>query len=284
MWKGAGGHGVVLGVGNMGEQPLDIYYEDQGTGKPVVLLHGWPIASACWEKQRTALLSAGFRVVAHDRRGFGRSSQPQGGHDFDTYADDLHHLISMLDLRDAMLVGYGMGAGEAIRYLGTYGDERVERMALISPLAPGIVRCASNPDGWGPADFDAWRAQIVADRPAFLRRYIDNVYNADEFLGSRISESALLAAWNLAANASMSCVLEGLASWRTDFADDLQRVGVPSLVIEGGADRIHGPSRTGERLAGMLGGCEFLLVEGAPHGLLWTHADEVNAALLDFAR
>lgn len=271
-----------LKLGPSGAQPLDIYYEDRGTGQAVVLLHGWPLASSSWDRQVTALTSGGFRVITHDRRGFGRSSRTLGGHDFDTYADDLHQLLCALDLHDVVLVGHGMGAGEAIRYLGTYGDERVARVALVSPLPPGPPTEPASPAQ--PAGLSDWLSAMVADRHAFLRGFIENVYNADQLLGSRISESALQAAWNQAADASMACMLDGLASWRTDFTDDLTRIAVPVLVIQGMADRIYGPARAGERMSELLAGSCLLLLEGAPHGLPWTHADQVNPILLGFAR
>ena len=270
-------------VGQENSAPIELYYEDHGAGRPVVLIHGFPLSGRSWEKQISALLGAGYRVVAYDRRGFGKSSQPTVGYDYDTFAADLNGLMEALDLRDATLVGFSMGTGEVARYLGTYGSERVAQAAFLASIPPFLPKTTDNPNGVDRSVFDGIEAAIRQDRLAYLSAFYEAFYNLDESLGSRISEEVVRDSWNVAAGASPFATLACVATWLTDFRGDLPKVDVPALVLHGDADRILPISATGGPiLAETLPGSRLVVVEGGPHGLLWTHAEEVNRALLDF--
>ncbi len=270
-------------VGRENSAPIELYYEDHGAGRPVVLIHGFPLSGRSWEKQVPALLGAGYRVVAYDRRGFGKSSQPATGYDYDTFAADLNALVEALDLRDATLVGFSMGTGEVARYLATYGPERVRQAAFLASIPPFVLKTDDNPTGVDREVFEGIKAAIRGDRLAYLTQFYDAFYNLDTFLGSRISEEVVRDSWNVAAGASPVATLACVDTWLTDFRGDLAKVGVPSLVLHGDQDRILPISATGGPiLAEALPGSRLVVVEGAPHGLLWTHAEEANRALLDF--
>lgn len=269
-------------VGQENSAPIELYYEDLGSGKPVVLIHGWPLSGASWERQTAALLEAGHRVIAYDRRGFGRSSQPSGGYDYDTLAADLKALLEHLDLRDVALAGFSMGTGEVARYLGAYGSGRVRKAAFLGSIPPYLLKTADNPDGVDKSVFEGIQAAIVKDRLAFLSEFFGNFYNADVLMGERLSEQVLRQSWNVAAGASPIGTLACVAAWLTDFRPDLPKVDVPALVLHGNADRILPIGATGNRLSRELVEARYVVVEGGPHGLLWTHADQVNAALIEF--
>ncbi|MGZ3458867.1 MAG: alpha/beta fold hydrolase [Archangium sp.] len=271
---------IQVGKENSGN--IELYYEDHGSGQPVVLIHGWPLSGASWEKQLAALLEAGYRVITYDRRGFGRSSQPALGYDYDTFAKDLNALLTTLDLRDTVLVGFSMGTGECARYLGTYGSERVSKVAFIASVPPFLLKTPDNPRGVDASVFDGIKKSIARDRPAYLSEFLANFYNVDVLGGDRISDEAVRLSWNVAAGASPKGTLDCVQAWLTDFREDLPRIDVPALVIHGDADRILPLEATGTRLHEALEGSRFVLVKGGPHGLLWTHAEEVNHALLDF--
>jgi pimeloyl-ACP methyl ester carboxylesterase len=249
---------------------IDLYYEDHGTGKPVILIHGWPLSGASWEKQVAALLDAGHRVITYDRRGFGRSSQPSTGYNYDTLAEDLHKLVTKLDLRDFALVGFSMGGGEVARYLGTYGSEGVSKGVFISSVPPFLLKTADNPEGVDGSVFEGIKKAIAADRPAFLSVFFADFYNVDVLGGKRISDQV--------AKGTLDCV----PAWGTDFRKDLSRINVPTLVIHGDADRILPIAATGIRTHKAVKGARLVVVEGGPHGLIWTHAKKVNRELLDF--
>ncbi|MGA2285668.1 MAG: alpha/beta hydrolase [Dehalococcoidia bacterium] len=273
---------VTVGQENSGT--IDIHYEDHGLGKPVVLIHGFPLSGRSWEKQVPALVNAGYRVVAYDRRGFGWSSQPWHGYDYDTFAEDLNKLIMKLELRDITLVGMSMGGGEVARYLGTYGSERVSRAVIVSGVPPFLLKTPDNPSGLDRGVFDGIVQSIAKDRLAFLSEFFANFYNLDEFMGKRISAEVVRDSWNVAAMASPRGTIECVPTWYTDFRADLKRIDVPTLVIHGDADRIVPIEAAGYRTHEMVRGSRLLVLQGAPHGLLWTHADEVNRALVDFLR
>jgi len=275
----------TIHVGKENSGPIDLYYEDHGSGKPVVLIHGWPLSGASWEKQVAALLAAGRRVITYDRRGFGRSSKPATGYDYDTFAGDLNQLITTLDLRDLTLVGFSMGTGEIARYLGKHGSERVKKAVFIGSVPPYLLKTADNPDGMDGAIFEGIKKAIVADRLAFLSAFFENFYNLD-VLGSkgskRISDQAVQYSWNVAAGASAKGTLDCVTAWVTDFRKDLPRVDVPALVIHGDADRIVPIASTGTPLSKGIKGARLVVVTDGPHGLLWTHAEEVNRELVGF--
>ncbi|MEU0652595.1 alpha/beta hydrolase [Streptomyces albogriseolus] len=269
-------------VGQENSTDIDLYYEDHGTGQPVVLIHGYPLDGHSWEKQTAALLAAGYRVITYDRRGFGQSSQPTTGYDYDTFAADLNTVMETLDLRDAVLVGFSMGTGEVGRYLGTYGSERVAKAAFLASLEPYLLKTDDNPTGVDAAVFEGIEKAVIADRYAYFTGFYQDFYNLDENLGTRISEEALRNSWNVAAGSSAYASIAAVATWTTDFRADVAKIDVPALILHGTADRILPIEATGEPFHRALPQAEYVVVEGAPHGLLWTHAQEVTDALLAF--
>jgi non-heme chloroperoxidase len=273
-----------INVGQENSTPIELYYEDHGAGNPVVLIHGWPLSGASWEKQTAALLAAGFRVITYDRRGFGKSSQPATGYDYDTFADDLHKLVTALDLHDFALVGFSMGGGEVARYIGKYGTDRVSKAVFIASVPPFLLKTPDNQSGVEIGVFNGIKQAIAADRPAFLAQFLSNFYNVDKLGGKLISEEVVRLSWNVAVGASAKGTLDCVTAWYTDFRKDLPKVDVPALVIHGDADRIVPIDASGRRTHEQVKGSRLVVLEGAPHGLTWTHADRVNAELLSFLK
>lgn len=273
---------ITVGQENSGS--IELYYEDHGTGKPVVLIHGWPLSGQSWEKQVPPLLNAGYRVIAYDRRGFGDSSKPASGYDYDTFAEDLHSLMTELDLRDATLVGFSMGGGEVARYIGTYGTDRVSKAVFMAAVPPFLLKTPDNPAGVDGSVFDGIRQGIAADRPAFLSGFLANFYNVDRLRGKTISDEVVRLSWNVAAGASPRGTLDCVQAWLTDFRNDLKRIDVPTLVVHGDDDRILPLAATGKRTHEAVKGSRLVVVKGGPHGLNWTHAEEVNRELLAFLK
>lgn len=271
-----------INVGKENSGDVDIYYEDHGTGRPVVLIHGWPLSGASWEKQVSVLLNAGFRVITYDRRGFGNSSKTTSGYDYDTFAEDLHKLVTKLDLRDFSLVGFSMGGGEVARYLGKYGTKHVSNAAFLSAVTPFLLKTSDNPEGLDASLFEGIKFALAADRPAFLSKFLSDFYNFDVLRGKQVSEQAVQLSWNIAAGASPKGTIDCVTAWGTDFRKDLARIDVPTLVVHGDADRILPISATGRRTQEFVKGSKLVVVEGGPHGLTWTHAEQVNRELLDF--
>ncbi|MUT90703.1 alpha/beta fold hydrolase [Streptomyces sp. Z38] len=269
-------------VGQENSTDIELYYEDHGSGQPVVLIHGYPLDGHSWEKQTAALLAAGYRVITYDRRGFGQSGQPTTGYDYDTFAADLNTVMETLDLRDAVLVGFSMGTGEVGRYLGTYGSERVAKAAFLASLEPYLLKTDDNPTGVDGSVFEGIEKAVTADRYAYFTGFYEDFYNLDENLGTRISEEALRNSWNVAAGSSAYASIAAVATWTTDFRADVAKIDVPALILHGTADRILPIEATGEPFHRALPQAEYVVVEGAPHGLLWTHAQEVTDALLAF--
>jgi non-heme chloroperoxidase len=273
---------ITVGQENSGD--IELYYEDHGRGKPVVLIHGWPLSGRSWEKQVPVLLDAGYRVIAYDRRGFGDSSKPASGYDYDTFAGDLHSLMTDLDLRDATLVGFSMGGGEVARYIGTYGSERVSKAVFMAAIPPFLLKTPDNPTGVDGAVFEGIKQAIAADRPAFLSKFFADFYNVDVLGGKQISEEVVRLSWNVGAGASAKGTLDCVSAWLTDFRKDLQRIVVPTLVVHGDADRITPLSATAAPTQASVKGSRLVVVKGGPHGLNWTHAEEVNRELLKFVQ
>ncbi|MFE1465695.1 alpha/beta fold hydrolase [Streptomyces nigra] len=270
-------------VGQQNSTAIDLYYEDHGSGQAVVLIHGFPLDGHSWERQTSALLDAGYRVITYDRRGFGRSSQPTTGYDYDTFAADLNTVMETLDVRDAVLVGFSMGTGEVARYISTYGSDRVAKAAFLASLEPCLLKMADNPDGVAPQDFfDGVVAAVKADRFAYYTAFFQDFYNLDENLGTRISEEAVRNSWNVAASGGAFAAAAAPSTWYTDFRADIPAIDVPALILHGTADRILPADGTARRFHKALPSADYVEIEGAPHGLLWTHAEEVNAALLTF--
>ena len=271
-----------VSVGTENSAAIELYYEDHGSGQPVVLIHGYPSDGSSWEKQTAVLLDAGKRVITYDRRGFGKSSKPTTGHDFDTYAADLSSLVSALDLQDAVLIGFSMAAGEVIRYISRYGPHRVAKAVFISPIGPFMVKTDENPSGIPQEVIDGMLDATKADRYAFFTGFFENFYNLDENLGNRMSEEALRASWQLAANMSAYTSVWAQPTWYTDFRADIDKIDVPLLILHGTADRILPIDLTGRSYAKLLPNATYAEIEGAPHGMFWTHGEEINKALLDF--
>jgi non-heme chloroperoxidase len=269
-------------VGKENSSSIDLHYEDHGAGRPVILIHGFPLSGRSWEKQITALLQAGCRVITYDRRGFGQSSQPTTGYDYDTLAADLDQMLTQLDLRDVALVGFSMGGGEVARYLGTYGSARVRQAVFVSSVPPFLLKTPDNPTGVDGVLFEGIKAAIAQDRLAFLTAFFANFYNLDILLGKRISDEAVRDSWNVGAGASATGTYACVQTWLTDFRADLARIRIPTLVLHGDADRILPTAATALRTHEAVQGSKLILIEGAPHGMLWTHAAEVNRALVDF--
>jgi non-heme chloroperoxidase len=271
-----------LTVGQENTASIDIYYEDLGAGLPIVLIHGFPLNGHSWEKQVLALLDAGYRVITYDRRGFGASSQPSLGYDYDTFAADLNTLMTKLDLHNAVLVGFSMGTGEVTRYLGKYGSERVSKAVLMGPVPPFLLKTDDNPEGVDSAVFEGIMNAIVADRPAYFSAFFKDFFNVDVLLGDRISHEAIQASWNVAVGASAKATLNCVSSWLTDFRDDLPQIDVPTLIIHGDADRILPLESTAARLPKLIKNSQLVIIPGGPHAINWTHADQVNPVLLEF--
>src|SRR6202163_2399903 len=271
---------ITAGKENSGD--IELYYEDHGSGQPVVLIHGYPLSGTSWEKQLPVLLEAGYRVITYDRRGFGKSSQPATGYNYDTFAEDLHKLVTGLKLHDFTLVGFSMGGGEVARYLGKYGSSRVSKAVIISGVPPYLLKTADNPEGGDGSVFAGIQKAVTSDRCAFFTCFFQNFYNTDVLLGKRVSEQAVQASWNIAASASAIASFACVPTWHEDFREDLARIGVPTLVIQGDADRILPIAATGRRTAKLIKGAREVVVKDGPHCVTWTHAEEVNAELLCF--
>ena len=269
-------------VGQENSGSIDLYYEDHGSGRPVVLIHGYPLSGRAWDRQVPALLEAGHRVITYDRRGFGNSGQPASGYDYDTFAADLKTLLDTLDLREAVLVGHSMGTGEVTRYLGAYGSARVARAVLVSPVPPYLLQAGDNPDGLPGSLFDGFMQSARQDTPAWLKQFLENFYNYDKFRGTLVSEAAFESSWHLAQMMSAIAAVASIPTWETDFRADLTRIDVPMLVIQGNDDRILPFPNTGKRLPAMMPDLQLVTIEEGPHAIAWTHDDQVNSALLKF--
>ena len=269
-------------VGTENETPIEIHYEDHGSGDPVVLIHGYPLNGNSWERQERELLANGHRVISYDRRGFGRSSQPTVGYDYDTFAADLNALLEHLDLSDIVLVGFSMGSGEVTRYLGTYGSARVRKAALLGAIPPYLLKTEDNPEGVDGEVFEQIKAAIATDRYAWFKDFFDNFYNTDTLMPERISEQAWQGSFNVAAGASPFASYACVDTWLTDFRGDLPKIDVPVLIVHGTDDRILPFEATAARLPDLIDDVRLVAVEGGPHNIAWTHPNEVNQALLEF--
>jgi non-heme chloroperoxidase len=269
-------------VGEENSSTIDLYYEDHGTGRPVVLIHGWPLNGASWEKQVAALLDAGNRVITYDRRGFGASDKPAFGYDYDTFAADLDAVLTHLDLSDVVLVGFSMGTGEVTRYLGSYGSARIAKAVVLGVVPPFLLRTEDNPDGVDGSVFEGIQGAIRADRPAFISAFLADFYNVDVLGGDRVSDQVVQYSWNVGVSASAKATLDCVPAWLTDFRADLPKIDVPVLIVHGDADRTLPLAATAIPLSQRIAGARLVVLEGAPHGLIWTHAEEVNKELLAF--
>ncbi len=272
----------TITVGQENSTPIELYYEDHGSGPAVVLLHGWPVDSRSWEPQLHPLLQAGHRVITYDRRGFGRSSRPAEGYDFDTLAADLDKLLTELDLRDATLVGFSLGTGEVVRYVGAHGTERLRSLVLIETLAPSFAKSDANPEGVDPEGVAGVQQAILDDRFAWLTGLVGDLLNTDELLGTRVSEETVRTVWDASADASPEATWACPVGWLEDFSEDIRRIDVPTLIMHGTADRILPVNGQGRRLHAALPQARYVEIEGAPHVMGVTHAAEVNRELVAF--
>ncbi|HXW90979.1 MAG TPA: alpha/beta hydrolase [Terriglobales bacterium] len=269
-------------VGKENATNIELYYEDHGSGDPVILIHGYPLSGASWEKQLPVLLASGRRVITYDRRGFGKSSQPTTGYNYDTFAEDLHKLVTHLKLRNFALAGFSMGGGEVARYIGKFGSKGVSKVVIISGVPPFLLKTTDNPEGVDGSIFEGIEKAVAADRYAFFTEFFKNFYNTDGLLGKRVSEQAVQASWNVAASASATASLLCVPTWHEDFRKDVARIDIPALVIHGEADRIVPIAAAGQRTAQLIKGAHLVVVKDGPHAVVWTHAEEVNSALVNF--
>jgi len=268
----------------VGRGAVELYYKDWGTGQPVVFSHGWPLTADAWEDQMVFLAARGYRCIAHDRRGHGRSSQPWSGHDMDTYADDLAALVETLDLKDAIHVGHSTGGGEVARYVGRHGTKRVARAVLIGAVTPLMLRTAANPGGLPMEAFDHIRANVLADRAQFFKDLTVPFYGADR-PGAKVSQGLRDSFWRQGMQAGFNAALDCIKAFsETDFTEDLKKIDVPTLVIHGDDDQIVPIGASALRAAKLIKNARLEVYKGAPHGLCSTHKDRVNADLLAFIR
>jgi non-heme chloroperoxidase len=269
-------------VGQENSGSIDLYYEDHGSGRPVVLIHGYPLSGRAWDRQLPVLLEHRYRVITYDRRGFGKSSQPTTGYDYDTFANDLRILLETLDLREVTLVGHSMGTGEVTRYLGRFGSARVARGVLVSPIPPFLLETPDNLEGVPTSLFEGFMQTARQDTPAWMKGFLDTFYNIEQLRGTLVSDQAYQASWNLAVTASATAAVACIPTWETDFRADLPRIDVPMLVIQGDDDQVLPFSKTGARLASLISDVQTVVIAGGPHAIAWTHAEQVNNALLQF--
>jgi len=271
-----------LHVGKENSSDIDLYYEDHGSGDPVVLIHGYPLSGASWERQIPQLLAAGHRVITYDRRGFGKSSQPTTGYNYDSFAEDLRKLVTHLKLHHFALVGFSMGGGEVARYIGKHGSKDISHAVFVSSVPPFLLKRSDNPEGVEGSVFEGIQKAVAADRYSFFAEFFKNFYNTDVLLGKRVSEDAVHASWIVAAGASATASVACVPTWHEDFRNDLARVDVPTLVIHGNADRIVPLAASGQRTAQLVKGARLAVIKDGPHAVNWTHAEEVNSELLNF--
>ena len=272
-----------LKIGKENSADIELYYEDRGDGKPVVLIHGWPLNGGSWERQSAALLSAGYRVVTYDRRGFGHSSKPNSGYDYNTLAKDLSTLLESLDLNDAAIFGFSMGGGEVARYMGQHNNGRVTKCGFLSSIAPALRKDGNNPDGVDPAVFEQIKGMIEADRYDQLQNFFKMFYNQG-LLSHPVSQAKLDADFIVASQSSYQAMLFCVDAWLEDFREDLQQIKVPTLAVHGDADKVVPLENSGARIPALVPSAQLHVVKDGPHGLIWTHAAEVNKAMLEFLR
>ncbi len=273
-----------INVGKENSTSIDLYYEDHGMGKPIVLIHGWPLSSASWEKQLHPLLEAGYRVIAYDRRGFGYSSRPSMGYNYDVMAEDLHKIMTKLNLHDVTLVGFSMGGGEVARFLGKYGSDRVSKAVFISAITPFLLKKPDNQEGVEGSMFESMQQDLMMDRPAFLTKFLNDFYDVDMYKDKRVTDEVLWLSWYTGAMASPLGTIECVTAWGNDFRDDLRKIDIPALVIHGDADRICPLAACGKRMPEFVKDCKLSVINGAPHGMNWTHAEEMHKELMAFLK
>ncbi|HFK1455417.1 TPA: bromoperoxidase [Bacillus cereus] len=272
-------------VGTENQAPIEIYYEDHGTGKPVVLIHGWPLSGRSWEYQVPALVEAGYRVITYDRRGFGKSSQPWEGYEYDTFTSDLHQLLEQLELQNVTLVGFSMGGGEVARYISTYGTDRIEKVVFAGAVPPHLYKSEDHPEGaLDDATIETFKSSVINDRLAFLDEFTKGFFAAGDRT-DLVSESFRLYNWDIAAGASPKGTLDCITAFsKTDFRKDLEKFNIPTLIIHGDSDATVPFEYSGKLTHEAIPNSKVALIKGGPHGLNATHAKEFNEALLLFLK
>ncbi|PGD89985.1 alpha/beta fold hydrolase [Bacillus wiedmannii] len=272
-------------VGTENQAPIEIYYEDHGTGKPVVLIHGWPLSGRSWEYRVPALVEAGYRVITYDRRGFGKSSQPWEGYEYDTFTSDLHQLLEQLELQNVTLVGFSMGGGEVARYIGKYGTNRVEKAVFAGAVPPYLYKSANHPEGvLDDVAIQEFENGVKSDRLAFLDEFTKGFFAAGDRT-DLVSEPFRLYNRDIAAGASPKGTLDCIAAFsKTDFRGDLAKINIPTLVIHGDSDATVPFEYSGKLTHEAIPNSKVALIKGGPHGLNATHAKEFNEALLLFLK
>lgn len=271
-----------INVGQENSNDIQLHYQDHGEGETLLLIHGYPFSGVAWEKIEAQLLDDGYRVITYDRRGFGLSSGPSEGYDWNTFAQDLDHIMTKLDLSDVTLVGHSMGSGEVTRYLSMYGAERVSRAVFVAPIPPYILKSKENPSGVNRDVLEGFKEAIKDDRYAFITEFLKNFYNLSKLSGNEeVSAEKLKADFTLASLSSPIAFLKCVDTWMEDFSDDLSHIDVPSLIIQGDADRILPFKATGEKLAEKIG-AELRVIENGSHGIPWTHAEEIASEIISF--
>ncbi|HEA31534.1 MAG TPA: alpha/beta hydrolase [Leeuwenhoekiella sp.] len=265
-------------------EPIQLFFEKYGEGQPVILIHGWPLSHQMWEYQTQKIVDAGYQVVAYDRRGFGKSSKPYYGYDYDTLAKDLNDLINALDLKDVILTGFSMGGGEVARYIGKYGTDKVAKAALVSSVVPFMLKTSDNPNGVPEETFESFKKNVKEDRLGFLEEFGDNFVNYKDNK-KNISEAQVHFNWSIAAEASPKATLDCIDSFgKTDFRDDCKKFDIPTLIVHGDADNVVPIETAGQAAAKIIKDNNFQIIKGAPHGLVFTHTEEFNTIFLNFLK
>lgn len=271
---------AYVSVGFENKYPLELHFTDRGAGAPVILIHGYPFSGAAWECQERALIDAGFRVITYDRRGFGESSKPSVGYNYDTFADDLNRIISALDLKNVTLIGHSMGTGEIARYISRFGSENIQRAVMVSPIPPFLLKTPDNETGVDQSVFDGFKEAILKDRYAFMTTFLKNFYGNGMLTNDGVSEEKLRADFNLGVSSGAAAFLKCVDTWLEDFRGDVTNIDIPLLIIHGDADKVLPIDSTARILAKTVG--TLVEIPGGSHGIPWTHADEVNEAILNF--
>jgi len=267
------------------KEGTQLYFKDWGSGEPVVFSHGWPLSSDSWEAQMLFLAAKGYRCIAHDRRGHGRSSQPWTGNDMDTYADDLSQLIEFLDLKGATLIGFSAGGGEVARYVGRHGTKRLAKVALISSVPPLMLKTAANPEGLPMSVFDGLRQSAIADRSQMYKDLASGPFFGANRPGAKVSQGSMDSFWLQGMQASHKSTYDCIKAFsETDFTEDLKKIDVPTLVLHGDDDQIVPIGASGLRSAKLIKNATLIVYAGAPHGLAYTHKEKLNADLLKFLK